>query len=367
MALWCALLVTASGALVLVGALLLTQHFLYENEPRPPMSGYSNDPVELRSQQFALVEANRILVEDTTSQVRDLGLIGLAALAVASLGVGWLVAGRMLAPAARLAETVSTMSATDLGRRVDAAGPDDELKVLSDSFNDMLDRLDRSFMRQRRFVADASHELRTPLAAMRSQVDVALEREPDVAQLRAALTDISLVLDRGSSLVNAMLALSRAETLATSVPVDLAEVMAEVVTSTPGTDRLDLQLMLASTTVIGDPVLLEQLVHNLISNATRYNVPGGLLKVEVAGGAGPTLRVVNDGVVISAEEAAGLSSRFRRGSQSTSTVGFGLGLSVVAAIASAHDATLELTPRPGGGLQAEVTFPGARGVNEIGR
>lgn len=357
MALWCALLVTASGALVLVGALVLTQRTLDEHAPRPSLSDYSDDPVVLRSEQFAAIEANRVLVEDTTTRVRNLGLAGLAVLAVASLGIGWLVAGRMLAPAARLAETVSTMSAADLGHRMVSSGPNDELKVLSDAFDDLLDRLDRSFVRQRRFVADASHELRTPFAALRSQVDVALEREPDLEQLRTALVDIGEVLDSGTALVNAMLTLSRAETLAQREEVDLAELAAEIVTATPGTDRLDLRLHLEPTTVVGDPVLLEQLVHNLIRNATNYNVAGGMLEVSVGRADGPTLRVSNDGAVLTRDEVGALTSRFRRGPTSSGTAGFGLGLSVAATIATAHDATLDLEPRAGGGLDATVTFP----------
>lgn len=358
-ALWCALLVTASGAVVLLGAVTITQRTLAQNAPKPALTGYSTDPVVLRSQQFALIEANRVLVEDTTGQVRDLGLVGLVGLAVVSLAVGWLVAGRMLAPASRLANTARTMSAADLSHRVGATGPDDELKTLADAFDGMLDRLDRSFHRQRRFVADASHELRTPLASLRAQVDVALDGHLDEAQLRQQLTEIGTVLDRGTALVNAMLALSRAETLARRDIVSLDELTAEILTSTPGIDRLDLQCRLSAAHVVGDPVLIEQVVQNLIRNAVAYNTTGGRLIVVVSSSDGDAVvHVENDGPVIPADDVEALFARFHRGRSSQGRPGFGLGLSIVAAIVEAHGAAIEARARPAGGLDITVRFAG---------
>jgi signal transduction histidine kinase len=357
-ALWCAVLATASGALVLLGVLLLTQHTLDQHAPRPALSGYSTDPVVLRSQQFAAVETNRILVQDTTGHVRDIGLIGLAGLAVVSLAVGWFVSGRMLAPAARLAATARQITAADLDTRVNATGPDDELRVLADAFDSMLDRLDRSFARQRRFVADASHELRTPFAAMRAQVDVALEQNLNQDQLRETLIDIGKVLDRGSALVNAMLALSRAETLARREPVELSSLTAEILTATPGIDTLELRTELAPAQITGDPVLLEQLVQNLLRNAVAYNKPHGRIDVQVSTKPDTVeLRVANDGAPIRAEDVPDLTARFHRGTGSGRAPGFGLGLSVVSTIAAAHHADLHVTARLAGGLDITVRFP----------
>jgi signal transduction histidine kinase len=357
-ALWCAALVTASGALVLLGALVITQHTLDEHAPKPALHGYSTDPVVLRSEQFAAVEANRILVADTTAHVRNVGLLGLVALAVLSLGVGWLVAGRMLRPAARLARVAKDISASSLDRRVAADGPADELKVLADAFDAMLDRIDHSFAAQRRFVADASHELRTPFAAMTAQVDVALEQELSTEQLRRTLTDIGTVLQRGTALINAMLTLSRAEAVTRREAVDLAELVGEVVTSTPGADGLRVHTDLAPATVVGDPVLLEQLVGNLARNAVAYNVPGGLLAVTVGQqGRRVFLRVDNDGPLMDERDVPELFARFHRHNATATRPGFGLGLSVVGAIVTAHGAQLDAAARPEGGLSVTVRFP----------
>jgi signal transduction histidine kinase len=223
----------------------------------------------------------------------------------------------------------------------------------------MLDRLDRSFTQQRRFVADASHELRTPFAAMRAQVDVALDGDLDQQQLRDTLLDIGQVLDRGSALVNAMLALSRAETLSRRAPVDLGELVAEVVTATAGVERLDVRTRLEPATVHGDPVLLEQLVHNLVRNAVAYNTDGGRLEITTTcTPSATTLRIANDGPHIAPDEAEALLSRFHRGSSTERAPGYGLGLSIVTTIATAHHADLAVHTRPTGGLDISVTFPG---------
>ena len=209
-ALWCAALVTVTGLLALVGVLYFTQKNIEDNSPVLPLSGYSTDPMTLRSENFALIEQNRLSVEHSVSDMRRNGLIGLGIVAVISLATGWLVAGRMLRPATKLAEAAEDISALNLDQRFASAGPDDELKSIADSFNGMLDRLDNAFERQRRFVADASHELRTPFATMRAQVDVALDdEEMSEEELRASLEEVGQVLDRGSELVNAMLTLTR--------------------------------------------------------------------------------------------------------------------------------------------------------------
>ncbi len=359
MALWCAALVTVTGLLALVGVLYFTQKNIEDNSPVLPLSGYSTDPMTLRSENFALIEQNRLSVEHSVSDMRRNGLIGLGIVAVISLATGWLVAGRMLRPATKLAEAAEDISALNLDQRFASAGPDDELKSIADSFNGMLDRLDNAFERQRRFVADASHELRTPFATMRAQVDVALDdEEMSEEELRASLEEVGQVLDRGSELVNAMLTLSRAETLTRLEKMDLAEVAAEAVTASPGIGRLELVTRLESSVILGDPVLIGQLVSNLVDNASRYNVDGGLLSVAVSNdGKVATLEVANDGARLTKEEVGSLFVRFHRHESSRDTPGFGLGLSVVAAIAKAHGAELGATARPEGGLDVRFEIP----------
>lgn len=360
---WCALLVAAAGAVVLTGVLILTQQTLNANAPKPSLDQYSNDPVVLRSEQFSMIEKDRLLVNSTVSQVRTLGLIGLGGLALLSVGVGWVVAGRMLRPATRLADAARHVTASSLDRRIESQGPQDELKAIADAFNGMLDRLDDAFVRQRRFVADAAHELRTPFALLRTKVDVTLDdRQLSAGQLRAAIEDLGHVLDRGTSLVEAMLTLSRAEALVRREPIDLAELVAEVVTASPGTATLDVHTALQPAVVIGDPALLVQLVTNLVENAIAYNTPGGRLEANTtASGGMATLRITNDGARIDQAEVASLFQRFHRHDfRHRSSGGFGLGLSVVDAIVRTHDAKLEAVARPQGGLTISVTMPLAR-------
>jgi signal transduction histidine kinase len=177
-------------------------------------------------------------------------------------------------------------------------------------------------------------------------------------ELRASLEEVGHVLDRGSELVNAMLTLSRAETLTRLEKLDLAEIAAEAVTASPGIGRLDLVTRLEPSLILGDPVLIGQLVSNLVDNASRYNVEGGLLSVVVSNdGATATLEVANDGARLADEEVGSLFVRFHRLESSRDKPGFGLGLSVVAAIAKAHGAELEATARPEGGLDVRFEVP----------
>lgn len=358
-ALACAALVTITGALVLIGMLFLTQRTIDQNSPQITLNTNTESPSVLRSQTFALSVQNQQLVDETVSDVRRVGILGLLLLAAGSLVVSWFIAGRMLRPATSLAEAVEEISAASLDRRLVHAGPDDELKSIADAFDRMLERLDAAFDRQRRFVADASHELRTPFATMRTQVDVAME-DPDLnaADTRELLGEISQVIDRGTDLVNSMLVLSRAETVAGREPVDLAAVAAEVLTSNPGVSDLDLQVELEETEVEGDPVLLDRLVSNLIRNGIAYNKPGGLLGVEVGRtGQSAFLVVRNDGSVLSEDEIPLLFARFHRLDSSAGQRGFGLGLSIVEAISRAHQGSVVATARPGGGLEVRFEMP----------
>lgn len=351
-ALACAALVTITGALVLTGMLYLTQRTIDRNSPEVTLNTRTESPSVLRSQTFALSVQNQQLVHETVSEVRKIGIAGLAVLAIGSLIASWFLAGRMLRPATSLAAAVEEISASNLDQRLGHEGPDDELKSISDAFDRMLERLDEAFDRQRRFVADASHELRTPFATMRTQVDVALaDPDLDEKELRQTMSEIGEVLDRGGALVDAMLALSRAETVSGRRRIDLAEAAAEVITSTPGASSLDLRLDLSEAVVEADPVLLDRLVSNLVRNAISYNRPGGLLEIEVGpSGEDALLAVRNDGPLLTDSDVPLLFSRFHRHDTTSSEPGFGLGLSVVAAIARAHEGEVVAKARAEGGL-----------------
>ncbi|MEV0478310.1 sensor histidine kinase [Streptomyces prunicolor] len=208
------------------------------------------------------------------------GGIALGVVGCAAAGFGWLVAGRVLAPLHRVTDTARRIAgapAADRGlhERIALRGPDDEVKDLADTFDTMVERLDRSFDGQRRFVANASHELRTPLTLGRALVEVAMHRKSasdDVKQLGENLLEINA---RHERLITGLLLLASSENeLADRLPVDLADVVAHVVGQTTAeADRAGVAVedKSAEATTLGDALLLERLVHNLVENGIRHN------------------------------------------------------------------------------------------------
>ena len=292
-------------------------------------------------------------------------VIALVAMAALSMGLGWLVAGRVLRPLRTITGAAREISATDLHRRLALAGPDDEFKELGDTFDGLLERLDASFQAQRQFVANASHELRTPLARLKTLAQVALaDPNASVESLRAAHDRVLASEQQLEQLIDALLSLASSERgLDRRQLVDLTALVGEVLA-----DRRDeierrglrLHATLDTVRIQGDPQLLERLAANLIDNAIRHNTAGGrivLATTTIVGVA--VLSVANDGPVVPAEELERLQAPFQRlGTVRTSRGdGHGLGLSIVHAIVSAHEAELAISSRPEGGLAVEVRFP----------
>jgi signal transduction histidine kinase len=300
---------------------------------------------------------------DVLRQLR--GQYALALLAVTALAVllGWVIAGRALTPLRAIAAAARSVSGESLGRRVALRGPDDELRELADTFDEMLERLDSAFASQRRFVANASHELRTPLTVLRTEVEVALaDPEASVAELRAAAEVVREEVKRFEALLESLLALARSEAraLARDDAVDLAATARRVVARLqPDADARDVRLSLDAETVVvdGDGGLLEQLVFNLVANAVTYNCAGGFADVRVGPhDAGAGLRVTNTGPRVPADRVALLTEPFER-LERRNRRGAGVGLSIVRAVTTAHGGRLELTPREDGGLVADVLLP----------
>jgi signal transduction histidine kinase len=291
--------------------------------------------------------------------------VALAIMALVSAALGWIVAGRVLRPLRVITGATRDISASNLHERLALGGPDDELKELGDTIDGLLKRLEASFSSQRQFVANASHELRTPLARQRTLAQVALS-DPDASadSLRAAHERILASGEQQEQLIDALLTLSRVQAGAISrQSVDLAPLVSNLLAvrmAEAEVRGVRLIPMLAEAPLRGDPRLVERLVANVLDNALRHNVPGGMIVVRTGTRSGHGwLAVSNDGPLVEADQIERLYEPFERlGAERTNTGdGFGLGLCIVRAVATAHGASLMTEARSSGGLNIEVRFP----------
>ncbi|MBW6439578.1 HAMP domain-containing histidine kinase [Actinoplanes hulinensis] len=277
-------------------------------------------------------------------------LVAIAVIVVLAFAVCWWLTGRMLRPLHRITDAARRLSLSTLHERIALTGPDDELRRLADTFDAMLDRLERAASSQRRFVANASHELRTPLAVQRTAIEVGLANPtPErLERIRAELLSNTL---RSERIIHGLLQLANGERGPDApAPVELATVVRQVVAEHP-TDAVTVRTALTPVTVLGDEVMLAQMVSNLVRNAIRYNVPDGGVQVALLDKG--ELTISNSGPRVAEETAGELFEPFR----SRSRDGAGLGLSIVAAIVRAHGGTVTLRPNPEGGLTVRVCLP----------
>jgi signal transduction histidine kinase len=339
--LYAALVALSTGALLVVSYWLLGRHF-----------------------DRTLPEA---LADDALDEVALQYLVAFAGVLLVAAAVGWLVAGRVLAPLKRISGTARRVSEERLGERIPVSGPQDELRELGETLNSMLDRLALSFDAQRRFVANASHELRSPLTVIRSEAEVALANpEPDLDEMRAMAESVVHASRRTEALLASLLILARSQRgLLRSEPVDLAAVVERVAAGAERAaagERVRVQAELGAATVEGDAALLERLAANLVENAVRYNRPGGFVGVSTREGiASAELRVENSGPPVDREAAARLAEPFERLQREADARGAGLGLSIVRAVSEAHGGSLLIEPRAEGGLVVSVRLPRATG------
>lgn len=292
-------------------------------------------------------------------------VIAVATMAMSSLALGWLIAGRFVRPLRAIVTTARDISASNLHRRLDLHGRADEFAELGETLDDLFARLEASFDSQRHFIANASHELRTPLSAGRALLQVAIaDPEPSVDTLRATCEELVELSDRQESLIAALLTLANSQRgLARPHPLDLAEITRKVVVARRHEAEqhgIRLCTALATAPATGDPSLTESLIANLIDNAIRHNLPGGRADITTAlTDAGAVITVGNTGTLIPPDAVDDLFQPFRQlGTQRIGHgEGHGLGLAIVRAIADAHGAALSAIPRPHGGLDVEVIFP----------
>jgi signal transduction histidine kinase len=291
--------------------------------------------------------------------------IALAIVTVVALALGWVVSGRILRPLATITAAARRISASNLNERLSLQGPDDELKALGDTLDDLFARLEASFHAQRHFVANASHELRTPITRERTMLQVALDDPGTTAEAwRATTREVLASNAEQESLIDALLTLASSEGgVDQHEPVDLAAVTDSVLlTSRPeiGCLGLHVEAVTRPATLHGDPLLAERLVANLVDNAVRHNIPGGSVQVTTGTTGGrAALSVASTGPVIPPGQVVQLFQPFQRLSarRARNDSSHGLGLSIVRAIATAHGATITTKAPPGGGLSINVTFP----------
>ncbi|MFJ5987189.1 sensor histidine kinase [Lentzea sp. NPDC092896] len=321
-----------------------------------PYSGYTTAVAGELPTDTAVFTGEQIKA-NTMDTVLWQSIIALLVAAVIAVWLGWVVAGRVLAPLHSITTTAHRLEAERLDQRIELDGPPDELKELADTFDGMLDRLASSFDSQKRFVANASHELRTPLAVQRTLIEVAMA-DPDVSdetrRLGAHLLDTN---ERSEKLIDGLLLLARSDRgLATRELVWLDEVIDDEIESCAALaseKKVTFAVQTRRYLVDGDPVLLAQLVGNLLRNGVLYNKPGGSVSVRLD----QELIVTNTGPTVPAQAVPGLFEPFRRLRDRTGTAGSGLGLSIVQSVAKAHQGSAKARPNGGGGLVVQVNLP----------
>ncbi len=319
--------------------------------------------------------ASAVKVATALAHQRSIGLhrlkvwsgIALAIMFVVSGVLGWIVAGRVLAPLRTITAATERISETNLHERLAMSGPRDELRLLADTIDRLLERLQDAFEAQRRFVANASHELRTPMAMMRTTLDVAIAKPGGVpTQTRELDGELRVDLDHADRLLEGFLALARAQN---GQPDERAHVALEPLISAALTARADqiadrrlaVATHLAGVETTGSPTLLRRMIENVIDNAVCHNQPGGSIELTLAPVDGHQAQVIIDssGSMLDQHAVAQLAQPFRRLSEDRtgSQNGHGLGLSIVAAIVAAHDGRLDLHARAEGGLRVQITLP----------
>ncbi|MCB0976680.1 MAG: HAMP domain-containing histidine kinase [Acidimicrobiales bacterium] len=349
---------------VLASRLSDERHFVSRDVTvvREVPGGFELTPTQLMTE-YRSVE--QLANERALSLLRTYSLSALGLLFLASLAIGWLVAGRVLAPIGRITAVARDIQATDLSRRIAMRGPPDELKELADTFDAMLSRLDEAFEGQQRFVQEASHELRNPLAVIRTNLDVALaDPNPDPVELRRTAELVERTAARMSTLVDDLLLLAQLDEgrpMAATV-VDLADVVIESAdaASAMAPDRVVRVRVEDVVHVVGDHVRLRQVVDNLLGNVRTHTPPGTVCLVTVK-------RDGDDGLIVVADDGPGMGPhdaerafrRFHRAdvSRSRASGGAGFGLSIVNAIVTAHGGTVELRSDAGVGTTVTVRLP----------
>jgi len=365
-------LLFGASALV-VGAIYFGLRMALERQPvfnqllvSPTYTIRNGQLVTLAQLQMTEVESlERLVNEQTLARLSAYSFIALGVLFCMSLLIGWFVAGRTLRPIHRITDVARDIQATDLSRRISLDGPPDELRRLADTFDQMLDRLDQGFERQREFIADVSHDLRNPLAVIQTNVEVALEDpEASSSDWRHTGEIVRRTAGRMSELVDDLLATARQrQRVVAREMIELDGLVAEVVSEMTASG---IARSVSLTAVSGDPVTLngdrsalKRALSNLVDNAIRHSPPQATVRV----GSGRRNRwawlgVSDEGQGIDPELADRVFERYQRGNTTTEDDSHpGLGLAIVQDIAAAHNGSTRVAARDAGGTTFTIWIP----------
>ena len=361
-------------AALVVGAIYLILWFSLNGPTTPVINSRIYDQYNGQSFSIDIVTARafeQLVHRQTLQKLRTFSFDAIIVLFFASLVVGWVIAGRVLAPIGRITGVAREIQATDLSRRIRLQGPDDELKQLADTFDAMLARLDAAFSAQQQFLADASHELRNPLAIIRTNADIALsDPESHADELRQAVVVVKRASDRMARLVDDLLALARREApVLANERVDLSRAVTEASEEflSPAEARgivLD-RAIAPGIVVMGDQDALKRAVANLIENAVRLAPSDSRIRLAVGSERGMAWIAVSDeGPGIATEDQPKVFDRFWRADKARSRAdgGTGLGLSIVRQIAQTHGGDVQLQSRLGVGSTFTIWLPVASSV-----
>jgi signal transduction histidine kinase len=365
-------LLFGASALV-VGAIYFGLRVALERQPvfnqlmvSPTYTIRNGQIVTLAQLQLTEVESlERLVNEQTLARLAKYSFVALAILFLLSLFIGWYVSGRTLRPIHQITDVARDIQATDLSRRIGMGGPQDELRRLAETFDQMLDRLDQGFERQRQFIADVSHDLRNPLAVIQTNVEVALQdpgTEP--AEWRQTGEIIDRTAGRMSELVDDLLATARQRhRVFAREMVDLDGLVAEVVTEMQASGSPRAVTLIAVSgdpvSVTGDRNALKRALGNLVDNAIRFSPAN--TKVRVGSGRKNRwawLAVADWGPGIAPDLMEHIFERYQRGdSEPGNDSHLGLGLAIVKDVAAAHGGAVRVVSRDGGGTTFTVWIP----------
>lgn len=326
-------------------------------EPRPGFPGNAED-----WRNTIVEERNRNL-----SDLRTYSFIGVGAILIVGAVGGYVISGMMLKPIGRVSSLAARISHTNLKERINHQGPQDEMKLLADTFDDMLQRLDGSFESQKQFIQDASHELKTPIATAQTNIEVLeMDENAGLSDYKHTTEVVKRSLDRLNFLSQGLLLLSQGSQAQNKwAEIDLTSLIDEVVTEAqPAATSAGVSLEAGSSPpglkAKGDATGIKQVITNLIDNAIKYNRPQGTVKVSARPeGPGAIIEVEDTGMGIAATEQQHIFDRFYRvdKSRSRSQGGSGLGLAIVKKIVEEHGGIVSVESSPGQGSTFRVSLP----------